>query len=136
MPHHDTDTFIKFDIKKSKEPRKQWQYPSVGKVLHKLELPTHILHSRGFSAVQLTKPCKKKTFLRQDHPIIVIRADKKSPKTKRCAAYKHCPEKEKIVRDKTSFSLFTLYYWIQRGKRKLFSVFSILGFVERLSLEH
>ena len=57
---------------KSKEPRKQWQYPSVGKVLHKLELPTHILHSRGFSAVQLTKPWEKKTLLRQDHPIIAL----------------------------------------------------------------
>ena len=87
-------------------------------------------------AVQLTKPWEKKTFLRQNHLIIVIRADKKSPKTKKCTAYKHWPEKEKIVRDKTSFSLFTLYYWIQRGKRKLFSVFSILGFVKRLSLEH
>ena len=136
MPHHDTDTFKKFDLKKSTEPRKQWQYPSVGKVLHKLELPTHILHSRGFSAVQLTKSWEKKTFLRQNHLIIVIRAHKKSPQTKRCTAYKHCTEKEKIFRDKTSFSLFTLYYWIKRGKRKLFSVFSILGFVKRLSLEH
>ena len=82
MLNHDTDTFIKFDIKKSKEPRKQWQYPSVGKVLHKLELPTHILHSRGFSAVQLTKPWEKKTLLRQDHSIIVIRVDKNPPRQK------------------------------------------------------
>ena len=82
MLHHDIDTFIKIDIKKSKEPRKQWQYPSVGKVLHKLELPTHILHSRGFSAVQLTKPWEKKTLLRQDHSIIVIRVDKNPPRQK------------------------------------------------------
>ena len=82
VSHHDTDTFIRFDSKKSKEPRKQRQYPSVGKVLHKLELPTHILHSRGFSAVQLTKPWEKKTLLRQDHSIIVIRADKNPPRQK------------------------------------------------------
>ena len=132
VSHHDTDTFIKFHFKKSKDPKNNGSI----QVLHKLELPTHILHSRGFSAVQLTKSWEKKTFLRQNHLIIVIRAHKKSPQTKRCTAYKHCTEKEKIFRDKTSFSLFTLYYWIQRGKRKLFSVFSILGFVKRLSLEH
>ena len=119
MLHHDIDTFIKIDLKKSKEPRKQRQYPSVGKVLHKLELPTHILHSRGFSAVQLTKPWEKKTFLRQDHLIIVIKADKKSPKTKRCTAYKHWPEKRKDCQRQNQLLPFYIVLLDPAWKKKI-----------------
>ena len=125
MLHHDIDTFIKIDIKKSKEPRKQWQYPSVGKVLHKLELPTHILHSRGFSAVQLTKPWEKKTLLRQDHSIIVIRVDKNPPRQKDVQLTNTGLKKKRLSETKPAspFLHCIIGYSVEKENNLVFSVF-------------
>ena len=122
--HHDTDTFKKFDFKKSKEPRNNgsiqvwakccinWSFRHIfstrvasplyssqnpGKRKHCWDKTTLSLHCEAKTkkqtrpkAVQLTKPWEKKTFLRQNHLIIVIRADKKIPSEMEVAPRYNC----------------------------------------------